>query len=328
VKIAFFNIRGDEDEFYKNALQGNEVDCFPTSLSPDNLPEKSDYDAVAVFTDSKVDAKVIDYFPNLKLIAARSTGFDHIDLNKAAEKNIAVVNVPVYGETTVAEFAFGLLLAITKKIIQADLSVKITEKFNREGLTGLDLYGKTFGVIGTGHIGINAVKIAKGFGMEVLAYDAFPNQELPEKYGFTYVGMEELMSKSDFVSLHVPFLPSTKHMIHKQNISFFKRGVVLINTSRGEIVETEALINGLETGIIGAAGLDVLENESMLRADAATDSEEAKLNDKLIEMNNVIITPHVASNTKEAIERIRQTTVDNIKSFINSDTQNVVKPKS
>lgn len=328
MKIAFFNIRGDEDEFYKNALQGNEVECFPVSISPENLPQNKDYDVISVFTDSKVDASVIDSLPNLRLVAARSTGFDHVDLNKATEKNITVVNVPVYGETTVAEFAFGLLLTITKKIIQADLSVKITEKFNREGLTGLDLNGKTFGVIGTGHIGINAVKIAKGFGMEVLAYDAFPNQELPEKFGFTYVGLEELMSKSDFVSLHVPFLPSTKHLINQKNISFFKRGVVLINTSRGEIVETEALINGLETGIIGAAGLDVLENETTLRTDFDEASAEAKLNDKLIALNNVIITPHVASNTKEAIERIRQTTVDNIKAFINSDPQNVVKPKS
>lgn len=327
MKIAFFNIRGPEDEFYKNALQGNEVECFTTSLLPENLPQSKDCEVISVFTDSKVDASTIDAFADLKLIAARSTGFDHIDLKKTQEKNITVVNVPVYGEATVAEFAFALLLAITKRMIQANISVRITEKFNREGLTGFDLLDKTFGVIGTGHIGVNAVKIARGFGMKVLAFDAFPNKELAEKMEFSYVSLEELMSKSDFVSLHIPFLPATKHLINQKNISFFKRGVVLINTSRGEIVETAALINGLETGIISAAGLDVLESELTLRTDAEADSEEAKLNDKLIEMHNVIVTPHIASNTKEAMDRIRQTTVDNIKAFINSAPQNVVKPK-
>lgn len=328
MKIGFFNIRGDEEEFYQQALQGNEIDCFNESITPDRLPLKRDYEVLSVFTDSKVDASVIDSLPDLKLIAARSTGFDHIDLAHATQKGISVVNVPVYGETTVAEFAFALLLAITKKIIEANITVKVTEKFNREGLSGFDLNGKTFGIVGTGHIGVSAIKIAKGFGMQILAFDAFPNQELSEKFEFNYVSLEELMSKSDFVSLHVPFLPSTKHLINKQNISFFKRGVVLINTSRGEIVETEALVNGLETGIIGAAGLDVLEEENTLRTDAGTNSEAARLNDKLIEMHNVIVTPHMASNTKEAMDRIRQTTVDNIKAFQNSAPVNVVQPKS
>lgn len=327
MKIGIFNIRGSEDEFFKNALQGNQVECFNTPLLPENLPQTKDYEVISVFTDSKVDASVIDAFPNLKLIAARSTGFDHIDLKKATEKNITVVNVPVYGENTVAEFAFALLLAITKKIIQANITVKITERFNREGLNGLDLMGKTFGVVGTGHIGTHAVQIAKGFGMKVLAFDAYPKEEMAKEFAFEYVSLEELLSKSDFISLHVPFLPSTKHLINQKNIGFIKRGAVLINTSRGEIVESEALINGLETGIIAAAGLDVLENEITLRTDTEDESENAKINDKLIEMNNVIVTPHVASNTKEAMGRIRQTTVDNIKAFIGSSPQNVVKPK-
>lgn len=328
MKIGIFNIRGSEEEFFKNALAGNAVECFSTSLLPENLPQEKDYEIISVFTDSKVDSAVIDAFPNLKLIAARSTGFDHIDLKKAAEKNIAVVNVPVYGENTVAEFAFALLLAIAKKIVQADLSVKITEKFNREGLLGFDLIGKTFGVIGTGHIGTSAIRIAKGFGMEVIAYDAYPNQELAEKLQFSYVNLEELLSRSDVISLHVPLLPSTKHLINQKNIGFIKRGAVLINTSRGEIVDSEALIQGLETGIISAAGLDVMENEITLRGATEPDPEEVKINDKLIEMNNVIVTPHNASNTKEAMDRIRQTTVDNIKAFINSNPQNVVVLKS
>lgn len=327
MKIGFFNIRGDEDEYFKNALQGNNVDYFKTSLNPETLPENKDYDIISVFTDSKVDTSVIEAFPNLKLIACRSTGFDHIDIKKASEKGITVVNVPVYGESTVAEFAFALLLSITKKIPQALISVKITEKFNREGLTGFDLKGKTFGVIGTGHIGTSAIKIAKGFGMEILAYDIAPLKELSDSLGFVYTSLEELLSKSDFISLHIPFLASTEHLINQRNISYIKRGAILINTSRGEVVETIALINALETGIIAAAGLDVLENELTLRTDAQGNEEAAKLNDKLIEMNNVIVTPHIASNTREAMDRIRQTTVDNIKAFINSNPQNVVKPK-
>lgn len=328
MKIGFFNIRADEEEFYQQALQGNEIDCFAESITPERLPLKRDYEVLSVFTDSKVDASVIDALPNLKLIAARSTGFDHIDLAHATQKGITVVNVPVYGESTVAEFAFALLLTITKKIIQSSMSVKITEKFNREGLTGSDLKGKTFGVIGTGHIGACAIKIAKGFEMEVLAFDAFPNQELSSKLEFSYTTLEDLLSKSDVISIHVPFLPSTNHLINQKNISFIKRGAVLINTSRGEIVETEALIHGLETGIVGAAGLDVLENEMALRIEIPVDAKAAELNDKLIEMNNVIITPHNASNTKEAMDRIRQTTVDNVKAFQNSAPVNVIKPKA
>ncbi len=327
MKIAFFNIRADEQDYYKNALSGNEVDFHSSSLTPQTLPASKDYEIISVFTDSKVDSSVIDSLPNLKLIASRSTGFDHIDLNKTSEKNIMVVNVPVYGESTVAEFAFALVLAISKKIIQADISVKITEKFDREGLTGFDLKGKTFGIIGTGHIGANAAKIAKGFGMEVIAFDAFPNQDLSKEIGFTYLNLEELLSKSDVISLHVPYIPSTKHLINQKNISFIKRGAVLINTSRGEIVESQALIQGLETGIIGAAGLDVLENEITMRS-GGENPEETKINKKLIELNNVIVTPHIASNTKEAMDRIRQTTIDNIKSFILGTPANIVKPKN
>lgn len=325
MKIAFFNIRGNEDQFYKDALAGNEIDCFQNSLTPGNLPEKRDYEVISVFTDSKVDASTIDAFPELKLIAARSTGFDHIDLPHASQKGITLVNVPSYGETTVAEFAFALLLAITKKIIKASEKVRETERFNREGLNGIDLKGKTLGIIGTGHIGTTAIKIAKGFDMVIYAFDVSPNKELAESLGFTYTGLEELLSKSDFISLHVPFLSSTRHLINQKNISFIKRGAVLINTSRGEIVESEALIHGLETGIISGAGLDVLEDEIALRTDSQSNQESVKLNDRLIEMENVIITPHIASNTKEAMDRIRQTTVDNIKSFISSAPQNVVQ---
>jgi len=326
MKIAFFNVRGDEEEFYQNALQGNEIFCTTETLTSESLPEQKDFEVISVFTDSKVDELVIEAFPNLKLIAARSTGFDHIDLKTAEEKGITVVNVPAYGETTVAEFAFALLLAITKRILPAFESVKETEKFSREGLSGFDLKGKTLGIIGTGHIGASAIKIAKGFDMTVLAFDAFPNKELAESLEFNYVPLEELFSKSDFISLHVPFLPSTEHMINQNNISYIKRGAVIINTSRGEVVETEALIHGLETGIIAGAGLDVLENEIALRIEGHGDAGITSMNDKLMEMDNVIVTPHIASHTKEAMDRIKQTSVDNIKVFMNSNPQNVIKP--
>lgn len=328
MRIAFFNIRGDEEAFYQNALQGNELDFFKETITSQRLPLKRDFEVLSVFTDSKVDAAVIDALPDLKLIACRSTGFDHVDLKKASEKGIVVVNVPAYGETTVAEFAFALLLAITKKIVPANESVKETEKFSREGLMGLDLKGKTLGILGTGRIGASAIKIAKGFDMKILAFDAFPNKELEQSLDFTYTTLEDLFSKSDFISLHVPFLPSTKHMINQNNISFIKKGAVIINTSRGEVIETAALVHGLETGILSGAGLDVLENELALRIEGQADSETTELNDKLMEMENVIVTPHIASTTKEAMDRIKQTSVDNIKSFMNANPQNVIKPKS
>lgn len=324
MKIGFFNIRPEEEQFYQNALTGNEIDFFTDSITPERLPLKRDYEVLSVFTDSKIDASVIDALPDLKLIAARSTGFDHIDLKKATEKGIVVVNVPVYGQVTVAEFAFALLLSITKKIVKANASVRETERFNREGLLGLDINGKTIGIIGTGHIGASAIKIARGFDLKVLAYDAYPDKELEQSLGFRYTALEDLLSQSDFISLHVPFLPSTKHLINQNNISFIKRGAVIINTSRGEVVETEALIHGLETGILSGAGLDVLENELALRIESQDSSEVTKLNDKLLEMDNVIVTPHIASTTKEAMDRIKQTTVDNIKAFMNSAVQNQV----
>jgi D-lactate dehydrogenase len=295
------------------------------------MPEKADFDIVSIFVDSKVSPKVLDQFPNLKLLATRSTGFDHIDCVECSKRKVAVVYVPSYGVNTVAEFAFGLILNLTRKMYQTIDQVKKTSSFSLAGLRGMDVKGKTIGVIGTGHIGAEVIKIAKGFGMEVIAYDAYPNATLPDALGFKYVTLEELLKNSDVVTIHTPYLPSTHHLINKGNISLMKKGAYLINTARGAIVETEALIDALQSDALGGAGLDVLEeeeetkDESRMLAKASGDELKGILaNDVLMKMPNVLVTPHNAFNTQEAVARILDTTIENIKAFIAGKPTNLI----
>ena len=325
MKIAFFNLRPGEEEYLKTNLSEHELFLTRDPITPDQLPEQKDFEVVSFFTDSKIDAAVIDALPDLKYLAARSTGYDHVDLKTAEIKGIPVSNVPTYGENTVAEQTFALLLALSRRIVKAVNSVKDSETFNREGLQGFDLKGKTIGIIGTGHIGIHVIKLAKAFEMEVIAFDAFANQNLATDYGFKYVTLDELLASSDIISLHVPLLPETKNLINMENINKIKKGAVLINTARGEIVEAGALLTALEQGILSGAGLDVMADEESLRKGDISD-EDYQINKKIIDMESTLVTPHNAANTKEAYQRIMETTVDNIKSFISGAPKNLVKP--
>lgn len=338
MKIAFFEIEKWEEEYIRNmnhesGILNHELFFSEQKLNKDNLPANRDAEIISVFVGSKIDKDVIAAFPNLKIITTRSTGFDHIDLAAAKEKNIPTAYVPGYGDNTVAEFAFGLLLNLSRKMYQAIDRIKETENFNYEGLRGFDLQGKIIGIVGTGRIGQYAIKIAKGFGMNVIAYDAFPKPELAEQLGFKYVSFDELLAQSDVIDLHVPYIaPSTSsgqafthHMINLNNISKIKKGSILINTARGAIVETDALVKALKDGILGGAGMDVLEEEGIIQDEAAFllygHPEESNLkttleNHVLMEMPNVLITPHTAFNTIEAIQRILDTDMTNIKEFI------------
>lgn len=330
MKIAFFEIEDWEIPYLTNNLRPttNEfrLEFFKQKLDKDNLPEQKDFDIISVFVGSNVDKEVINAFPNLKLITNSSTGFDHIDLNAAKEKNISVAYVPGYGDNTVAEFAFGLILNLSRKIFESYDQIKETGSFSLEGLRGFDLKGKTIGIVGTGRIGCHMIKIANGFEMNVVAYDAFPKQELCEKLGFKYVSsLDELLMISDIISLHVPYMKETHHLINSQNIAKIKKGALLINTSRGPVVETEALIKALNEKILGGAGLDVLEEEGAIQDEKSLllygHPEEHNLktvlaNHVLIDMPNVIITPHNAFNTQEALQRILDTDIENIESFI------------
>lgn len=333
MKIAFFEIEGWEEKIIKEKLIGHQVYFFNEKIDSFLLPKENDFDIISVFVESRIDSKVLDYFPNLKCITTRSTGFDHIDIQKAKEKQIAVLYVPGYGDNTVAEFAFGLILNLTRKIYHAIDQIKENSSFNLDGLRGIDLKGKTIGIIGTGRIGREMIKIANGFGMKILAYDLYPNYELATQMNYSYVSLDELLSNSDIISLHCPYTPETHHLINKNNISKIKPGAYLINTARGSIVETEALVWALEQKILAGAGLDVLEEEGEIKDELFAlvkknpNREELKTlieNHILMKMPNVLITPHNAFNSQEALERILNTTLENILSFINGMPQNKI----
>lgn len=294
----------------------------PGKISLENC--HPDTEVISVFVSSSVTREMINAMPKLRLIACRSTGFDNIDLKAAAERNITVVNVPTYGEETVAEYAFGLLLALTRKL--PNILETENEKFTQPELRGHDLAGKTFGVIGAGHIGISSLQIARGFSMKTLAYDAKPRPELAEKYGFHYADLDTILAESDVISLHAPLLPATQHIINQENLAKMKTTAILVNTARGELVDTNALLQALDSGQLGGAALDVVEGEALLHyheetallrsdtlpADIMRHSMEISV---LKKMPNVIISPHNAFNTVEAIGRINHTTAKNIIDF-------------
>ena len=325
MKIAFFQVEDWEIEHIKQQLAGHELFFSKEKLSAEALPVQRDFEVVSVFVGSKIDHTVLAALPNLKLVTTRSTGFDHIDLPMAESMNIATGYVPGYGDNTVAEFAFGLILALSRKIYDSVDRLRETGVYSYVGLRGFDLQEKTIGVVGTGRIGQHAIRIAKGFGMNVVAYDAFPKEELAKELGFTYMPFDELIGRSDVITLHVPYLPSTHHLINMENITKVKKGALLVNTARGAVVETDALVKGLSEGILGGAGLDVLEEEGVL-ADEKTlvlygHPEEHNLktvleNHVLIDMPNVLVTPHNAFNTQEALQRILDTDICNIQEFV------------
>lgn len=323
MKIGFFEIRTDEERLLKFQLSKHSLLFSKEIISEKNIEKYKDIDILSTHSDSKVTEDIINGLPKLKLIATRTTGFDHIDLKTAKEKNIVVCTVPSYGEDTVAEYAFALLLALSRKIIPAYNRIHTQRLCTTENLQGFDLKGKTIGIIGTGKIGIHAIKIALGFGMNVLAYDVYEKLDLAKDLGFKYVSLDELLENSDIISLHVPYFPSTHYLINKENIKKVKKGAVIINTARGKVVDTEAVLLGLEQGYLAGAGLDVFEEEAQLKNDRCIPLNSTI--DKIIKMENVIVTPHNAFNSKEAEERIVQTTVENIQAFKKGTPQNQVK---
>ena len=300
------------------------------SAHPDISDASSE--VLCVFIDSHVGTAELDRFPATKLIATRSTGYDHIDLAVAKERGIAVVTVPFYGENTVAEFTFALLLALSRRIIDADERVR-DGAFSPIGLRGFDLAGKTLGVIGCGHIGMHVIRMANGFGMKVLGFEVHQNPELAQSLNFTYASLPELLAQSDIITLHVPYNEHTHHLINRENIASMKKGSYLINTARGAVIETDALVEALKSGVLAGAALDVLEEEGDLADEMtlltaphpATDALKITLeNHYLISHPRVIVTPHLAFNTTEAIERILDTTIENIKGFASGSLTNAV----
>lgn len=334
MKIAFFEVTEQEKkDYFSQNLAGHEVEFFEEALDENFIPDHTDSDIISIFVGSKLNKTVIDAFPDLKIISVRATGFDNVDTQYAKSKNIKVCNVPAYGSNTVAEFTFGLILSLSRKIPQAAYRLKVSGEFSFEGLRGFDLNGKTLGVIGTGKIGSNVIKIAKGFNMRVLATDPHPNEELARTLGFSYVTLEELLKNSDIVTIHVPLMEQTHYLLNKNNLPLMKKRALLINTSRGAIVDTDALAMALTQEHLGGAALDVLEEEGELKEEAELliqnkippeDFKKIIEDHILIHMPNVIITPHMAFYTKEAEFSIMETTVKNIMAALSGTSENLV----
>lgn len=331
MKIAFFEVNDFEKEYFKNNIQNHELLFFDKPLQKENIASISDIESLVIFIYSHVTKDILDQLPSLKFISTMSTGFDHIDTVECNKKKIIISNVSTYGEITVAEHAFALLFTISRRIIESH--VRVAEgAFSPEGLTGFDLYGKTLGVIGVGNIGAHVIRIAKGIGMEVLGYKRTPDPKLEADLGFRIVDMDELLEKSDIITLHLPYSKDTHHFLGENQFAKMKNGVVIINTARGSLIDTEALVMNLDSGKVLAAGLDVLEEEPMLQEEKALLSQEFNKdallrtleNHMLLNNKKVVITPHNAFNSQEALKRIVHTTKENIEGFTSGTPQNVV----
>jgi len=332
-KIAFFELEDWEKDYLIKDLNNCRLQFIDDPLKENNAAQAKDADAIGIFIYSAVNKKILEKFQNLKLIATLSTGFEHIDLKECRKRKITVCNVPHYGENTVAEHTFALILNLTRKIHKA-YERTVRGDFTIGGLRGTDLQGKTIGIVGTGSIGQHVIRISKGFEMNVMAFDKLKNLKLARKLGFRYISFEHLLKNSDIITLHVPYNKSTHHLINKKAISKMKKGVFIINTARGGIIETSALLKGIQSGKIGGAGLDVLEGECFIREEKQILSRhflkecdlKTVLQDHLLLMQpNVIITPHNAFNSSEALHKILDTTILNINSFLKGKPVNVVR---
>lgn len=332
MNIAVFEAEPWEQEIYQSLPPGSTVVFRQESLDESNAGRYADAEVVSTFIYSNLNSRVLAQLPKLKLIATRSTGYDHIAVDYCREKGIRVSNVPDYGSCTVAEHVFGLILTISHHLIEA---IDRTRKgdFSIQGLKGFDLHGKVLGVIGTGAIGMCVIRIARGFSMEVRAFDLRPREEAARQMGFSYHSMEDVLKGADVITLHVPFSEKTRNLISEKEFQVMKDGAVLINTSRGAIVEPQALLKALAGGKIAAAGLDVLTEEPLIREEAELvrsmfqqdhDLRTLLADHVLLRMRNVYITPHSAFYTQEALLDILNTTVENIRSFASGNPINLV----
>lgn len=322
MRIAFFEATDKDRAYLKEKLAHHEVLFYTETLNEETVTKAEGCEIVSVFIYSTVTASVLGKIPGLKGVLTRSTGFDHIDVATCNEKGIVVENVPFYGENTVAEHTFALILALSRNVHKS-YARGLKGDFSIEGLMGFDLKDKTLGVIGTGHIGLHVIRIAKGFGMHVLAFDTQKNTFLSEVLHYKYTSIDDVLAHSDIVTLHVPYNEHTHHLINQDNIKKIKRGALLINTARGGIIENEALIEALDKGILSGAGLDVLEGEESvkddnqcLQADCQTDVKKHDQNQNLLARDNVVFTPHIGFYSEEALERILDTTRENIEQLV------------
>ena len=332
-KIAFFETEEWEKPYLIQKLKRHKLYFFGDILNEKSANKAKDADIISIFIYSKISKKVLGKLKKLELIVTRSTGFDHIDLKECKKRKIAVCNVPYYGENTVAEHTFALILDLTRKIHKAWERTRKLD-FSQAGLRGTDLRGKTLGVIGVGSIGKHVIRMANGFEMNVIAYDIFKNKKLAKELNFRYAGFDYLLKNSDIITLHCPYNRKTHHLINKKNMNKIKKGALLINTARGALIETDALVKALDKAILSGAGLDVLEEECHVKEDHQVMSKNFPKkcdmhiileNHILAKKDNVIVTPHNAFNSVEALQRILDTTADDIEGFLKRKVVNEVK---
>ncbi|MGV8162227.1 MAG: NAD(P)-dependent oxidoreductase [Candidatus Nanoarchaeia archaeon] len=337
MKIVFFELEDWEIKYFQDRILNQDAEYYTTSIEETQSDSAYNADLIASFVFSKLDKPTLDKFKNLKFITTMSTGYDHIDMEECNRRNILVCNVPAYGENTVAEHVFGLILNLSRNIYKA-YQVTSKGKFSYEGLMGFDLKDKTLGILGTGKIGQNVIKIAKGFNMKVIAHDPRANLELQKKLEFDYVSFDQLLTQSDIISIHVPLNSHTYHLFNRDSLQKMKPTALLINTSRGPVVDTNALLEALNNEKLGGAGLDVLEGEMLIKEEKsiihsnstlAREQMATLLQDyALMRMHNVIVTPHLAFYSKEAVTRILDSTLDNLFDFIeNRGLRNKVELK-
>lgn len=332
LRIAFFDTKPYDKESFEaaNKKYGFDIKYFRYHLTPDNIILAQNFDIVVVFVNDIINRTMIDTLVSygVNLIALRCSGFNNIDL-QAAKDRIRIVRVPAYSPNAIAEHTIALMMTLNRKIHRAYFRTR-DANFALHGLIGFNMYKKLAGVIGTGKIGKALINILLGFGMEVLGFDPYPDNELTSRKGFSYTDLETLFSKSDIISLNCPLTKETEYLINRNTISKMKTGVMLINTGRGKLIKTYDLIQGLKSGKIGSAGLDVYEEESQyffedLSDHILTDDILARL----LSFNNVIITSHQGFFTREALHNIAETTLSNIEDFTKGkELVNEVKLKS
>ncbi|MCC6404980.1 MAG: hydroxyacid dehydrogenase [Candidatus Yanofskybacteria bacterium] len=331
--IAFVEIMPGEREHIESGLpQGSETTFSEEKLTAKNAATYRDADIISVFVNSQVTKEVIDLLPNLKLIATRSMGYDHIDTAYAKTKGIRVCNVTTYAAHPVAEFTFALMLAVARKIYPAYDQLREGTSYNIRDLQGITLSGKTLGVLGTGRIGKTVCGIARGFGMNITVFDAMPDVELAASTPLTYASLDEVLSAADIITIHMPYTPDTHHIVNAAAFARMKKGVILINTARGELVDTHALVAAITAGTVAGAGLDVLEGERALKDETTALSNEQRgtdyrilaANHFLIDHPAVLVTPHIAFSTDEALREISRVTALSISNFIANIDQSYV----
>ena len=319
MKIAMFDTHGYDRESFALANQryGHDITFLEPRLLRATAKLAEGHEVVCAFVNDRADADTLQTLASggTRLLALRSAGYNHVDLETAAKVGIEVVRVPAYSPYAVAEHAVALVLALNRKIHRA--SARVREwNFSLEGLVGFDLHGKTVGIIGTGKIGQVAAGIFKGFGCRVLASDVYPNQEFAQRAGVEYVGLDALYASSDIVTLHVPLTPETFHMVDERALASMKKSAFLINTSRGALVDSRALVGALKRGELAAAGLDVYEEEAgIFFQDLSNQMLEDDVLARLLSFPNVLITSHQAFMTAEALGNIADVTLENVRAF-------------